>query len=74
MADEQSVKAMTTKFAGECDRIMPGKPCADCTCGKKELMEGKITTEQLEKGQITSSCGKCYLGDAFRCAGCPFRG
>ena len=74
MADEQAVNAMTTKFAGECDRIMPGKPCADCTCGKKELLEGKITTEQLEKGQVESSCGKCYLGDAFRCAGCPFRG
>ena len=74
MADEHAVNAMTTKFAGECDRIMPGKPCANCTCGKKELLEGKITTEQLEKGQVESSCGKCYLGDAFRCAGCPFRG
>ena len=53
---------------------MPGKPCANCTCGKKELYEGTITTEQLENGQVESSCGKCYLGDAFRCAGCPFRG
>ena len=53
---------------------MPGKPCANCTCGKKELYEGTITAEQLETGQVESSCGKCYLGDAFRCAGCPFRG
>lgn len=74
MADEQKVSAMTDKFAGECDRIMPGKPCANCTCGKKELMEGTITADQLETGQVESSCGKCYLGDAFRCAGCPYRG
>ena len=53
---------------------MPGKPCANCTCGKKELYEGSITADQLESGQVESSCGKCYLGDAFRCAGCPFRG
>ena len=74
MANEQAVNAMTTTFAGDCDRIMPGKPCDDCTCGKKELLEGKVTLEQLENGQFESSCGKCYLGDAFRCAGCPFRG
>jgi hypothetical protein len=37
-------------------------------------MEGKITEAQLENGQVESSCGKCYLGDAFRCASCPFLG
>ena len=74
MRDEAAVKAMTEKFACDGDRIMPGKPCENCTCGKKELYEGKITLAQLENGQVESSCGKCYLGDAFRCAGCPFRG
>ena len=74
MKDEAAVNAITSKFAADSDRIMPGKPCENCTCGKKELYEGSITKEQLETGQVESSCGSCYLGDAFRCAGCPFRG
>ena len=52
---------------------MPGKPCENCTCGKKELLEG-LEVKKLENGQIESDCGKCYLGDAFRCASCPYLG
>ena len=74
MADESAMKAITTKFAADGDRIMPGKPCDNCTCGLKEIYEGQVTKEEVETGQVESSCGKCYLGDAFRCAGCPFRG
>lgn len=40
------------------------EPCADCTCGR--------ATKKPE--EATSSCGRCYLGDSFRCEGCPFRG
>jgi hypothetical protein len=52
------------------------KACKNCSCGRAEA-EAKgekvqLTKEMLENPQ--SSCGNCTLGDAFRCAGCPYRG
>jgi len=62
------------KFCGEDDKVKAGKPCENCTCGRKELEDGKITQKDLETGNVQSNCGKCYLGDAFRCASCPYLG
>jgi len=33
------------KFGCDDDKLTAGKPCENCTCGKKELLEGKITTD-----------------------------
>jgi len=53
------------------------RACANCSCGRKEL-EDKHGAEEakkmLEGGAVRSACGNCGLGDAYRCAGCPYRG
>jgi len=47
------------------------KACKDCSCGlKEELADGKEVTTK----SVSSSCGSCYLGDAFRCGSCPYLG
>jgi hypothetical protein len=62
---------------GKSDCSTQPKACANCSCGRKEL-EDKVGAEEakkrLEQGKERSACGSCYLGDAFRCDSCPYRG
>lgn len=52
----------------------PKKPCANCTCGLAEEIEKEATAKNTSETSNKGSCGSCYLGDAFRCGSCPYRG
>ena len=85
MVDEDDLLARETerveakpKVAADCGTGGPGakrKACKNCTCG---LAEELIVEERGAVAATTSAsksaCGNCSLGDAFRCAGCPFLG
>lgn len=68
IAPPPSMSAAAAKAADDCGGR---QPCDNCTCGRADA----VAAEQKEKQPVkTSSCGKCGLGDAFRCASCPYLG
>lgn len=81
LLDDDDLVVPPTAAPGDCSTRK--KACKDCSCGRAEEeamqaeeMISKITVVTPAKTVTapTSSCGSCYLGDAFRCSSCPYLG
>ena len=70
LLDESDIAKPNASSLKVCGTTGKRKACKDCTCGLAEELSGKT----VEEGTPKSSCGNCYLGDAFRCASCPYLG
>ncbi|XP_034251337.1 anamorsin homolog [Thrips palmi] len=73
LLDEEDLKKPDAASLKVCGTTGVRKACKNCSCGLAEELaaEGGKKEETTTK---TSSCGSCYLGDAFRCASCPYLG
>ena len=71
LIDEQDLVKPDTASLRVCGTTGKRKACKDCSCGlADEMADGKEPTKKT----VNSSCGSCYLGDAFRCASYPYLG
>jgi hypothetical protein len=75
LLDEDDLKKPDPASLKVCGTTGKRKACANCSCGLAEELENEVKDEMKKNTQnAKSSCGSCYLGDAFRCASCPYRG
>lgn len=61
------------QFSKEANCMTKPKPCKNCSCSRKFELDQNGGKDE-GGADMKSDCGKCYLGDAFRCEGCPYRG
>lgn len=77
LLEEADLKKPTNLDKFDCGTSSSGKKkaCKNCTCGLAEEIEAEASNKQKTNAQtVKSSCGSCYLGDAFRCSSCPYLG
>ncbi|KAF2903587.1 hypothetical protein ILUMI_02607 [Ignelater luminosus] len=75
LLDEEDFKKPDESSLRVCGTTGKRKACKDCSCGLAEELDAERTAQKpANTAEAKSSCGSCYLGDAFRCAGCPYLG
>lgn len=75
LLDEEDLKKPDVDALRVCSTTGKRKACKDCSCGlAEELIAEKTGGEVVKTETAKSSCGNCYLGDAFRCSTCPYLG
>uniref|UniRef100_A0A8D8TFT1 Anamorsin homolog n=1 Tax=Cacopsylla melanoneura TaxID=428564 RepID=A0A8D8TFT1_9HEMI len=76
LLNEEDLKKPDPASLKVCGTTGKRKACKDCSCGLAEELDQEAKDKQKTSGDPApkSSCGSCYLGDAFRCATCPYLG
>merc|ERR1712071_146039 len=72
LLDDDDLLKPSSESLRVCGTTGKRKACKDCSCGLAEELSGGKEVATATTGK--SSCGSCYLGDAFRCASCPYLG
>ncbi|KAK8770148.1 hypothetical protein V5799_013388 [Amblyomma americanum] len=74
ITEEDFQKPDPSALKAACGGEKKRRACRNCTCGLAEELDREAAAKAAAVQQPKSSCGNCYLGDAFRCASCPYRG
>lgn len=73
LLDEDDLKKPDPSTLKVCGTTGKRKACKNCSCGlADELNAANIGA--VKTAAQASACGNCSLGDAFRCASCPYLG